>query len=134
MNGRNLSLTLGTLGLFAVAALGLTADLRNTTEIDPAGCLQSASSSPCNRKLARYYDDVYGQHVEADRENSLVTSVQSALLQLQYYPGPVDGLLGRDTQSALVAFQMDYDIGVTGAIDSSTLEKLKLPVPRWFMQ
>ncbi|HEK1687814.1 TPA: hypothetical protein SMR42_004210 [Pseudomonas putida] len=75
MNGRNLSLTLGTVGLLAVAALGLTADLRNTTEIDPAGCLQSASSSPCNRKLARYYDDVYGQHVEADRENSLVTSM-----------------------------------------------------------
>lgn len=49
---------------------------------------------------------------------------QSALLYLGFEPGPIDGLRGRRTRSALIQFQERYGLPVTGELDEETESKL----------
>ena len=43
-----------------------------------------------------------------------------------YNPGPIDGIWGRKTKNALIKFQRDHSLSVTGKLDSFTKEKLGL--------
>lgn len=45
-------------------------------------------------------------------------------VELGYYNGTVDGLLGPGSKQAIREFQKDYDLDVTGALDTPTREKL----------
>ena len=56
-----------------------------------------------------------------DRE---VLAVQTALRRLGYYTGPLDGILGPDTQAAIVRYQGANNQAVTGFIDRATLSTL----------
>ena len=56
-----------------------------------------------------------------------VKSVQKRLAALKYWPGPVDGQFGTDTQAAVWAFQEINGIKVTGVIDSATKYRLAHP-------
>jgi peptidoglycan hydrolase-like protein with peptidoglycan-binding domain len=40
------------------------------------------------------------------------------------HPGPVNGVMSRETQAAIRAFQKDQKITGTGQLDSQTREKL----------
>jgi Putative peptidoglycan binding domain./Protein of unknown function (DUF3380). len=54
--------------------------------------------------------------------------VRAAQLYLTYHghlPGPIDGLFGRMTQAALREFQDRSGLGVTGALDGQTVERLR---------
>jgi hypothetical protein len=63
---------------------------------------------------------------EARPPDQVIADVQSALQEMGYYTGEVDGLLGPLTREALNGYQADYDLTVTGAIDEPTLESLEL--------
>ena len=41
-----------------------------------------------------------------------------------YNPGPVDGVWGKKTESALKKFQQDNGLSVTGKLDEKTQKKL----------
>jgi peptidoglycan hydrolase-like protein with peptidoglycan-binding domain len=56
-----------------------------------------------------------------------VKSVQRRLSSLKYYPGPIDGRFGTDTQAALWAFQEINGIKVTGVVDAATKKALAHP-------
>lgn len=56
-----------------------------------------------------------------------VKSVQRRLAALKYYPGPIDGQFGPDTQAAVWAFQEINRIKVTGVIDTATKNALAHP-------
>jgi peptidoglycan hydrolase-like protein with peptidoglycan-binding domain len=56
-----------------------------------------------------------------------VKSAQKRLAALKYWPGPVDGQFGTDTQAAVLAFQEINGIKVTGVIDSATKYRLAHP-------
>jgi hypothetical protein len=56
-----------------------------------------------------------------DRE---VLAVQTALRRLGYYTGSLDGILGPDTQAAIVKYQNANKQAVTGFIDRATLSTL----------
>lgn len=58
--------------------------------------------------------------------DQLIADVQSALQELGYYDGEVDGILGELTQEAIVAYQADNQLYQTGAIDQPTVESLGL--------
>ncbi|MFJ9993559.1 peptidoglycan-binding protein [Pseudomonas putida] len=62
---------------------------------------------------------------------SLIRRVQLSLGQHHYYTGPVDGELGQWTQRALFSFQHSMHLSETGSINSSTLQRLAIPVPPW---
>jgi len=56
-----------------------------------------------------------------------VKSVQERLAALKYYPGPLDGQFGSDTEEAVWAFQEVNHIKVTGVINAATKKALVRP-------
>jgi peptidoglycan hydrolase-like protein with peptidoglycan-binding domain len=56
----------------------------------------------------------------------MIRAAQDALRARHYYRGASDGILGDQTQRALVAFQIDNDILVTGNLDGQTAQELGL--------
>ncbi|MCI0485187.1 MAG: peptidoglycan-binding protein [Blastocatellia bacterium] len=57
---------------------------------------------------------------------NLIMDVQHALNEQGYEAGPVDGLVGPQTRSALARFQRDNGLPETGRIDRETARKLGL--------
>lgn len=55
-----------------------------------------------------------------------VSRIQRELTALGYYDGPIDGMYGRSTASAVRRFQQDKGLPVTGAIDARLLNALSL--------
>jgi peptidoglycan hydrolase-like protein with peptidoglycan-binding domain len=53
-----------------------------------------------------------------------IRQVQQALAKKGFDPGPIDGVLGPQTEQALRKFQDYYGIKVTGRIDNQTLYAL----------
>lgn len=51
-------------------------------------------------------------------------TAQAALTYLGFSPGPIDGLQGRLTRSALLAFQQQRGLPVTGELDRTTRSRL----------
>jgi Putative peptidoglycan binding domain len=76
-----------------------------------------------------YYTDVEPgyQNYTAAQADPNVSAVQADLAQLGYYNGPIDGLFGADTRSALTRYQIDQGLQVTGSLTTDTLQSLGLP-------
>jgi hypothetical protein len=55
-----------------------------------------------------------------------VREAQRALRDLGYPPGPLDGILGRQTKAALAKYQRAERIRVTGRLDSETMVRLDI--------
>jgi hypothetical protein len=62
----------------------------------------------------------------AQPPDQVIADVQAALQEMGYYRGEVDGLLGPLTREALNAYQADYGLATTAAIDQPTLDSLEL--------
>jgi len=56
-----------------------------------------------------------------------VAAAQQRLKDRGYYSGPVDGVIGPNTEAALRAYQRDQRLTVTGKLDSQTLHALTSP-------
>jgi hypothetical protein len=54
----------------------------------------------------------------------VTAQVQSSLAQQGYYYGPIDGILGPGTRSAIQRYQIDHGLAVTATIDEQTLATL----------
>lgn len=55
-----------------------------------------------------------------------IQQAQKKLKELGYDPGPIDGLWGRKTETAVKKFQQEHSLSVTGKFDKETQEKLGL--------
>jgi len=64
--------------------------------------------------------------VPAQPEDSIAGDVQQALQARGYYHGELDGIIGDTTRSAIVDFQKDNDLPITGYITKSLLRALGL--------
>lgn len=63
----------------------------------------------------------------ADLKSQVVLKrAQKALLDLNYYKGPLNGINGPSTRTAIRAFQRDYDLEQTGDLDVDTAYQLGL--------
>ena len=62
----------------------------------------------------------------ATSEPRFVREAQRTLGELGYRPGPIDGVVGRRTQSALARYQRSEGIPVTGHRDAETLVRLDI--------
>ena len=69
---------------------------------------------------ANGYSDYYG----FDYETRL--AVQEALAQAGYYNGPIDGVIGSGTRSAISSYQYAYGLPVSGRIDNPLLQSLRI--------
>ena len=54
----------------------------------------------------------------------VTAQVQRSLAQQGYYYGPIDGILGPGTRSAIQRYQIDHGLAVTATIDEQTLATL----------
>jgi len=61
----------------------------------------------------------------SDVESAIVKEVQTALAALEYYTGPIDGIYGPSTTSAIEAFQKDAGITVDGKYGPQTHDALE---------
>jgi peptidoglycan hydrolase-like protein with peptidoglycan-binding domain len=55
-----------------------------------------------------------------------IVAVQKELAKLGYYHGPIDGLIGPQTERAISWFQSVDKLSVTGRIDDPTLKALQI--------
>jgi Putative peptidoglycan binding domain len=58
--------------------------------------------------------------------DQVIINVQRVLNELGYYAGDLNGSLGVDTRRALTAYQQDYGLEATGAVDEATVRALGL--------
>jgi hypothetical protein len=72
-----------------------------------------------------YYDEPVAS-TYAYSSGSMVADVQRQLAHEGYNPGPIDGVLGGQTRSAIAAFQHDNGLAATGRIDMALLDELNL--------
>ncbi|NJN87425.1 MAG: hypothetical protein HC881_15365 [Leptolyngbyaceae cyanobacterium SL_7_1] len=61
-----------------------------------------------------------------DAGDSTIANVQLALADLGYYPGAIDGILGEETEAAILTFQRDRGLVVDGVLGTETLSALGL--------
>ena len=54
-----------------------------------------------------------------------VRGVQQTLHDIGYWPGPIDGILGSQTRSAIRQYQRDNNLPVTGQLDAETARKVE---------
>jgi hypothetical protein len=77
-----------------------------------------------------YYDSApaYTVYGDSDVSSNAPTSVQvqQELSRLGYYHGPIDGIIGPGTRSAIAGYQRDNGLHVTGTINSKLLDSLDL--------
>ena len=59
--------------------------------------------------------------------DSTVAAVQEQLAQQGYYRGEIDGIFGAETRRAVVRYQSDQGLRVTGNLNADTLRALGLP-------
>jgi Putative peptidoglycan binding domain len=62
----------------------------------------------------------------AEPVDQVIADVQTALQEMGYYQGEVDGLLGPMTRDALTAYQADQGLATTAVIDEPTLDSLDM--------
>jgi peptidoglycan hydrolase-like protein with peptidoglycan-binding domain len=73
------------------------------------------------------YDDGYYPDTETlPTYTNVVVAVQQELAKLGYYHGPIDGIVGPETEKAISWFQSVDKITVTGAINGQTLKALQI--------
>ena len=73
------------------------------------------------------YDDGYYPDTETlPTYTNVVVVVQQELAKLGYYHGPIDGIVGPQTEKAISWFQSVDKITVTGAINGQTLKALQI--------
>ena len=59
---------------------------------------------------------------------ALVTlRVQLALYAYGYYSGAIDGLLGSETQTAIIRYQRDHGLSTTGTLSDELIKSLNIP-------
>jgi hypothetical protein len=66
---------------------------------------------------------------EEDPFKEIVRKVQRALIAYGYYNGIDDGIVGKNTRAALVRFQTDYNLKVTGTVTPEVLNAFGISPP-----
>jgi hypothetical protein len=72
---------------------------------------------------ADYYDQ--GAYDSSDQSaDSTIPAVQEQLARQGYYRGELDGIFGPETRRAIMRYQSDHGLGVTGRVNMDTLHAL----------
>ena len=85
-----------------------------------------------NASFVPFVSSAYAEEFKELKKGSsgqAVKEMQFALAELDYYAGPVDGNFSKALESAVQAFQKDFDLAVTGRIDYDTYLLLAADVP-----
>ncbi|MGH1349382.1 MAG: peptidoglycan-binding domain-containing protein [Methyloligellaceae bacterium] len=79
-----------------------------------------------DRRRDRYYEERYVYIMDEPASSKpLVRRIQGALNRLGYRPGPVDGMMGRQTSAAISRYQDEYGLLITGQASPALLSHMK---------
>lgn len=84
--------------------------------------LSAAQPALAQQTLGRQTDTAWSQNSAAT-----IAEVQRRLKREGYYIGEINGFFDNNTQSALLDFQTDRNIALTGHMDQQTLSALAFP-------
>ena len=73
-----------------------------------------------------YYGPDYGYRGDYYGGGSVTARVQNELARQGYDPGPIDGAIGPRTRDAIIDYQRDHELPVTGRVDTPLLRALGL--------
>ncbi len=90
--------------------------------------VQKHSNLPATGIITSAYAEDF-KELKKGSSGQAVKEMQFALAELDYYAGPVDGNFSKALESAVQAFQKDFDLAVTGRIDYDTYLLLAADVP-----
>ncbi len=82
-----------------------------------------------NQTVGSNKDDQQGVSSKPDAFKN-VSQIQTLLTLLKFNPGPIDGILGKQTTKAIRAFQLDIGEPVTGKIDANLKSQLDMAYRR----
>lgn len=90
----------------------------------------SADAAPWwsrQREPQRHTHRDHGHGHRHDRTHQRIeVKAQIRLKQLGYYRGTIDGQFGRGSRTALVRFQRDHRLPMTGRLDARTIRALRI--------
>jgi hypothetical protein len=72
-----------------------------------------------------YYN--HGAYDSSDQSDSTIASAQEQLAGQGYYRAEIDGVFGPETRRAIMRYQSDHGLSVTGRLNVDTLRALGLP-------
>lgn len=106
----------------------------NSRSAPDFGSAPAARSAPNDRVAIQRLPPAHARiHTERRRTGTasrggggFVSRIQRELTALGYYEGPIDGVYGRSTESAVRRFQKEKGLPVTGAIDARLLNALSI--------
>jgi peptidoglycan hydrolase-like protein with peptidoglycan-binding domain len=110
---------------FASASAFAAGDKQQRTQSDEQPQRSSASSSMHQSQQSQSQPAQQRQQVGAAHSEEQVKQVQEKLSGMGYDVGPVDGIVGPKTQSALREFQQDKGLQATGELNSQTLAAIE---------
>jgi peptidoglycan hydrolase-like protein with peptidoglycan-binding domain len=127
IRGRLMRIGASAVAVAAVVAAGVTAGTASAAPVTPARtAAATAATVTAAPSTAKPWTPPKRTLVLGDT-GADVKSVQERLAALKYYPGPLDGNFGSDTEEAVWAFQEVNHIKVTGVIDAATKKALVRP-------
>ena len=93
---------------------------RNSRSTPPSSVLPSSPATAPNRLLGTRVEDPFKETIR---------KVQRGLIAYGYYNGTPDGIVGKHTRAALVRFQTDYKLNVTGTVSPEVLSAFGISAP-----
>jgi Putative peptidoglycan binding domain len=140
--GTTIGTGITTISGMAIVAVSLTANGSSTTLDSIPTIIRIPTDTPYDDYAYDYYPSGYNAGVyegDADYYNpaaydssdqstdSTIAAAQEQLARQGYYRGEIDGVFGPETRRAIVRYQSDHGLGVTGSLNTDTLHALGLP-------
>lgn len=109
-----------------VATTPAPEDRPSPTPTTPATTTPSTGTPPAGQAPTSGFTLPAGTKLQLGAENdaALVRELQLALTKAGYDPGPADGVFGKQTEEAVVAFQQDNGLAVDGRVGPETAAAL----------
>lgn len=114
-----------------VAASASQGDLRSPPQYpqDPQGAAQNASESTQALKVRMVRVATIGEGAAEEADADTVRAVQEQLNRQGYGPVEADGVMRPATRAAIMAFEQDHRLGLTGEASQDLLKQLVFGTP-----
>jgi len=110
-------------GIFGVRTRAAVINFQRSRNLSVTGVVDVETWEALGREC-RIPDVSFCPTIRPGARGSAVRFLQSLLRRLNYAPGPIDGVYGRDTRAAVIAFQINNNLSPTGIVDASTWSAL----------
>jgi peptidoglycan hydrolase-like protein with peptidoglycan-binding domain len=114
----------GAVAVAAIIALAVTLTGSHSTTTTPGGTSSPAATSPANPSTPPSHGSTPSGGTTPAKPSAAVEKLQQELGQLNYYEGPVDGVMGPQTIAAIKDLQRQANLPQTGTMNAATTAAL----------